>query len=117
MNLQQFSRPGWLIVLITVASTPIVLLLLGIMSEIFSLLWGHATPGVRDTTIENAVFWGGFYFALPCGVLDVFAGISALSGGWLRKRSAIPVIILGSIGALMGLMAWVYFYMVSSIVF
>jgi hypothetical protein len=80
---------------------------------------GRTDPitGITDTTVENAVLFGGLYFALPCGLLDIIVGIRAQSRSLLKRSFAITGIIIGALGIIIGLLAWALFIMVSSFVF
>jgi hypothetical protein len=117
MNSRQGSRPPWLSGVIIGASIPILLIVLGI---IFALGWTiHTDPvtGVTDTTVENIVFLGGLYAALPCGVAGVIAGAFSRTKGSGNKKLALAGIIIGVLGILLGLLAWGFFIMMSSFVF
>ena len=94
-----------------------MLIIIGI---IIALGWTiHTDPvtGITDTTVENAVFFGGLYLALPCGLLDVVVGIRAQSKGLLKKKITIAGIIIGTLGIIMGLLSWAFMIMMSSFVF
>jgi hypothetical protein len=93
------------------------LILLGIIAMFGGA--GHTDPvtGNTDTTVENAILFLGLYFALPCGLLDLVAGIRAQSRRSLKKRFTITGIILGILGILFGILSWALFIMVSSFVF
>jgi len=80
---------------------------------------GRTDPvtGITDTTVENAVLFGGLYFALPCGLLDVIVGIRAQSRNLLKRRFTLSGIIIGILGIIIGLLSWALFIMVSSFVF
>ncbi|MCX6082995.1 MAG: hypothetical protein NTW32_25990 [Chloroflexi bacterium] len=117
MSIKQVSKIKWLAGIIVGSSISIVLIVIGI---IIALVWTiHPDPvtGITDTTVENAVFFGGLYFALPFGLLSVGAGIYARSKGMLNKLFTTTGIIVGFIGALIGLLCWIWFMMVSSFVF
>ena len=71
----------------------------------------------NDTTMENAVFFGGLYLAVPFGLLNIIVGSNALSKGLVKKKVAITGIVIGVLGILIGILSWVWFYMVSLIEF
>ena len=91
------------------------------MVGIIAILGGAGSTdpvtGITDTTVENAVLFGGLYFALPCGLLGLVVGIRAQSRSLLKKGFAITGIIIGALGILIGLLSWSLFIMISSFVF
>ncbi len=85
MSSKQASTIKWLALIIIGSSIPILVIVIGI---IIALVWTiHPDPltGIVDTTVENAAFFGGLYFALPCGLLSGVSGIYARSKGLLNK--------------------------------
>lgn len=86
-----------------------MLIVIGIIKAAMS-----ETHGIVDTTTEQAVFFGGLYLALPCGLLSIIAGINALSKGLMEKKAAITGIIIGVISVFMGLISWIWFFMISA---
>jgi len=121
VNTEQASKTNWSTGVIIGSSIPITLIVIGIIIKLLAF----ATPSLQqlplmdpnDTTIENAVLFGGLFLALPCGLLNSIVGSYALSKGLMKKKVAITGIIIGVLGILMGLLAWVSFYMVSLIEF
>ena len=103
------------------SSMPVILIIAGILIKLLAFvvrpLQQLQLLHENNTTIENAVLFGSLYFALPCGLLNVVVGIFALSRGWLKKVATITGIIVGGIGIILGILAWIYFFMVSSFVF
>jgi len=91
------------------------MIIMGIISELVKA--SQPYTGIVDTTNENAVFFGGLFLAIPCGLLDIFAGNFALSKSLTNRKIAVTAIIIGIIGLLLGTLAWVLFHMVTSIVF
>jgi hypothetical protein len=91
------------------SSIPITLIVIGIIKA-----WLSETHGIVDATTEQAVFFGGLYFALPCGLLSVIVGMKALSKGLVNKKVAIPGIIIGVLSIVIGLISWVWFFMISA---
>jgi hypothetical protein len=117
VSVKQAPKINWLIGIIIGSSISIALIVIGI---IIALVWTiHPDPvtGITDITVENAVFFGGLYFALPCGLLSITAGIYARSNSLLNKIFTTTGIIVGFIGILIGLLCWIWFIMVSSFVF
>jgi len=72
------------------------------------------TYGFVDATTEQAVFFGGLYLAIPCGLLNIIIGINARSKGLTKKWIAITGIIIGILSILIGLIAWAWYYMIWS---
>jgi len=70
--------------------------------------------GIVDATTEQAVFFGGLYLAIPCGLLNIIVCIKALSKGLIKKWGAITGIIIGIFSILIGLISWVWYYMIWS---
>jgi len=121
INTKQASKTNWLVWVIIGSSIPITFL---VMATLIKLL-ASAIPSlqqlplmdINDTTIENAIFFGGLYLALPCGLLNIIAGIFAQSRSLVKKKVAITGIIIGVFGILIGILAWAWFYAISQIVF
>jgi hypothetical protein len=109
--MKQASNSKWLSIL-TISSIPIALLLIGIVIELISALQPPPPDGVYDVTIEYLVFRGGLIFALPCGVLNIIVGIFALSKDLVKKSVAISGLVIGILGFLIGLIAWVWYSMI-----
>jgi hypothetical protein len=117
VRIKQASKTNWLAGIFISSSIPVVLIVKGI---IIALIWTiHPDPatGITDTTVENTVFFGGLYLALPCGLLSVVVGIYARSKGLLKKGFVTTGIIIGILGILIGLLAWSWYIMVSSFTF
>jgi hypothetical protein len=117
MRIKQASKTNWLAGVIIGSSIPVVLIVIGI---IIVLVWTiHPDPvtGITDTTVENTVFFSSLYFAPPCGLLCVIAVIYARSKGLLKNVFVATGIIIGMLGILIGLLAWSWFIMVSSLTF
>jgi hypothetical protein len=111
-----FKR-NWLAGIVILSSLLIILIVIGIT---IALMWTiHPDPmtGVTDTTVENVTFIGARYIALPCGILNVVAGIFTWSRGLLKKMFTTAGILIGVLAILIGLLAWAWFIMVSSLVF
>ena len=100
------NRSVWVII---GSSIPITLIVLGIIKALAS-----ETHGIVDATTEQAVFFGGLYLALPCGLLSMIVGINALSKGLVSKKVAITGIIFGVLSMVIGLISWVWFFMISA---
>ena len=115
MDTKQGSKINWPLVVIVGSSIPIVMIIMGIVSELAKGFQPYT--GIVDTTNENAILFLGLYFAIPCGLLDIFAGNFALSKGLVKKKVAVVGIIIGVLGLLLGILAWILFYMVTSFVF
>jgi hypothetical protein len=100
---------------------PVTLIIAGILIKLLAFavrpLQQLPLMHPNDTTIENAVLFGGLYLALPCGLLNVIVGILARSRGWLKKPVVITGISVGVIGILLGLLSWFFFMTVSSFEF
>jgi hypothetical protein len=109
MITEQASKTNWSIWVIIESSIPITLIVIGIIKALIS-----ETHGIVDTTTEQAVFFGGLYLALPCGLLSIIAGINALSKGSVNKKVAITGIIIGVLSIFIGLISWVWFFMISA---
>jgi len=73
--------------------------------------------GPEDTTLENAILLGGLYLALPCGLLNIVAGIFARTKDVMKKKFARAGIIIGILGICIGLVTWAFFIAVSSFEF
>jgi len=116
MDIQKASKERWTAGIIIGASTPVILMITGILMRVL----GSAIPPIQylplmspnDTTIENLVFIGGLYLALPCGLLTIIAVIFARPKGLLTQKLAITGIMLGALGILSGLLMWLYYYMI-----
>ena len=115
MNTKHPSPPLWPSVTLVLASIPIVMTLLAFIQAVISEV--TTTNGVYDVTYERAAFFGGLYLAIPCGLIAIIAGASARSRGLINKKAAATGIVIGSLGLLLGLVAWVWFAMVSAFVF
>jgi hypothetical protein len=109
MTTEQASKTNRSVWVILGSSIPITLIVLGIIKALLS-----ETHGIVDATIERAVFFGGLYLALPCGLLSVIVGIKALSKGLVNKKIAIIGIIIGVLSIVIGLISWVWFFMISA---
>jgi hypothetical protein len=109
MTAKEASKTNWSVWVIVGSSIPITLIVIGIIKALMS-----ETRGIVDATTEQAVFFGGLYLALPCGLLSIIVGINALSKGWIRKWVAITGIIIGILSMLMGLISWAWYYMIWS---
>jgi len=100
------------------SSMPIILIIAGILIKLLAFavrpLQQLPLMHPNDTTIENAVLFGGLYLALPCGILNVIVGILARSRGRLKKSVVITGISVGVIGILLGLLSWIAFSMLPS---
>ena len=109
MNTKQVSITNWSARIIIGASIPFTLIIIGSIVALVS-----ETHGIVDATTEQAIFFGGLYLAIPCGLLNVFVGINILSKGLIKKWVAITGIIIGILSILIGLIAWVWYYMIWS---
>jgi len=109
MTTEQASKTNRSVWVIFGSSIPITLIVLGIIKALLS-----ETHGIVDTTTEQAVFFGGLYLALPCGLLSVIVGIKTLSKGLVNKKIAIIGIIIGVLSSVIGLISWVWFFMISA---
>jgi len=109
MTTEQASKTNRSVWVIFGSSIPITLIVLGIIKALLS-----ETHGIVDTTTEQAVFFGGLYLALPCGLLGVIVGIKTLSKGLVNKKIAIIGIIIGVLSSVIGLISWVWFFMISA---
>ena len=109
MNTEQTSTTNWSTGIIIGASIPITLIVIGIIIALVS-----ETHGIVDATTEQAVFFGGLYLALPCGLLSIIVGSKALSKGLVKKKVAITGIIIGVLSIFMGLLSWTWFFMISA---
>jgi hypothetical protein len=70
--------------------------------------------GIVDTTTEQIVFYVGLYLALPCGLLSIVAGIKALRKGSTKKAVAITGIVTGILNIFVGIISWIWFFMISA---
>jgi hypothetical protein len=113
----QSTKSNWSAGIIIASSLPIVLIMVGIIGMAAGAGRTDPVTGITDTTVENAVLFGGLYFALPCGLLNLVVGIRARSRSLLKKRFTITGIILGILGIIFGLLSWAFYIMVSSFVF
>lgn len=109
MTSKQASKTNWSLWVIIGSSIPITLIAIGIIKALMS-----ESHGIVDVSTEQAVFFGALYAALPCGILSIIAGIKALSKGLINKKVAITGIIIGALSILTGLVAWIWFFMVSA---
>jgi len=115
MDTKQESKIHWPTWVIIASSILILLIVIG-----FIIAWVSeitTQDGMYDITVENAVFWGGIYYALPCGLINIIVGNYARSKGLVQKKVAVIVTILGVLGILIGLLAWTFYIMISSFVF
>lgn len=99
---------------------PIVLMIIGVIIELGKWLSANLFPvqrGVVDTTIENLLFEGGLYFALPCGLLSLVMARYGRSKGQMNRWLARAGIALGAVGLLFGILTWAYFNLMSAFVF
>lgn len=119
MSIKQTPNTNWLTGIVVGASIPIILIVLGITIELASWVSAqiHFVRGPEDTTLENAILFGGLYFALPYGILSIVAGIFARSKDLIKKSIATMGIVIGVLGILIGILAWVLSIMLSSFVF
>jgi len=115
MNSNRSSAPLWPSVTLVLASIPIVMTLLAFIQAVISEV--TTTNGVYDVTYERAAFFGGLYLAIPCGLIAIIVGGRARSRGWVNNKTAIAAMILGGVGVFLGLVAWVWFAMISAFVF
>ncbi len=106
MRISKINWPVWIIV---GSSLPIALILIGVIK-----VWMSESQGIVDTTTEKAVFFGVLYAAPPCGLLSIMTGIKIMSKGSVNKKAAVAGIILGVLSALMGLISWIWFFMISA---
>jgi hypothetical protein len=109
MTAKEASKSNWSVWVIIGSSIPITLMVIGIIKALLS-----ESHGIVDVTTEQAVFFGGLYLALPSGLLNIIVGINALSKGLVRKKVAITGIIIGVLGIFMGLISWIWFFMISA---
>ena len=114
---RQDAKQHWSSGVIIASSIPILLIILGIVIALGWTIRTDPVTGVIDTTVENAVFFGGLYAALPCGVAGAITGAFARSKGLASKQLTLTGIIIGVLGILLGLLAWGFFIMMSSFVF
>lgn len=119
MQTQQPLKTGWPAGVLILCSLPILLIAMGIIALLASwmLAGSDVIDGVVDTTLENALLFGGLYFALPCGLINILLAIFARSRGWLDRKLAATGILIGVLGLIFGILAWASFFIVSSIVF
>ena len=109
MTTEQVSKTNQLIVLIIGLSIPIIVIVIAIIKTL--MLESH---GIVDTTTVQAAFFGGLCLALPCGIPSVSIGIKALSKGLISKKVAVTGIIVGTFSILIGLISWIWFFMISA---
>ncbi|MFT3891029.1 MAG: hypothetical protein QM730_05295 [Anaerolineales bacterium] len=117
MDAKQNSKSNWSGGVLIAASIPILLIIVGIIAMLGGAGRTDPVTGVTDTTVENAVFFGGLYLAVPLGLLDVIVGSWARSRNVLKKKFTLLGISIGAVGILLGLLAWAFFIMMSSFVF
>jgi hypothetical protein len=115
MDTKQSSTTKWPVELLIVSSIPILLMIIGIILAVVSEL--TARNGVYDVTAEHFVFMAGLYAAIPCGLIAIIAANAARSKGLVNKGVAVGGILLGVLSLLFGLVAWVWFSMISAFVF
>jgi hypothetical protein len=115
MNTKQTSQMNWPAGMIIASSIPILATIINIILAWISEITTH--NGIYDVTAEQAALFSGLYLALPCGLLNIIVASYARAKGLLKKKIAIPGIIIGVVGILLGLFAWALFYMISSFVF
>jgi len=105
MTSKQSSHPDWPVLFTIVSSALLLLMLLGII-KVF-ILDSH---GIVDTTTEQALFFGGLFLALPCGLLSLISAIKAR----LKRAANIVGIVTGILCISIGLLAWAWFFMISA---
>ena len=115
MDTAQVSKTNWSLGMMIGSSIMIILIIVGILIKLAKAF--QPFTGIVDTTNENAVFFGGLFLAIPCGLMDILAGNFALSKGLVKKNVAVFAMIIGGLGLVLGILAWVLFYMFTSIVF
>ena len=67
--------------------------------------------------LENTLLFGGLYFALPCGLLNIIVGIFAQTKGLVKKKVSVTGIVIGVLGILFGSLSWALVIALSQIVF
>lgn len=104
---------------IIASSIPLALMVTGILVELLDWATYSLRPptGIEDTTLENALFFLGRFFALPCGLINVIVAPSARSKGHLEKKAAVTATVLGVVGIILGGLVWILYIMISSFVF
>lgn len=115
MTTSRPDKPSWPSVILFAGSIPILSILLAAILAYISEV--TAQNGVYDVTYERAAFFGGLYLAIPCGLIAIIAGARARSKGWVGKKAAAIGIVIGSLGLLLGLVAWVWYAAISSFTF
>lgn len=117
--LNEKAQPNWPVGVITAASIPIIWMAAGLLIELLTWATVNLRPrtGIEDTTLENALLFGGLYLALPCGLINLIVGPYARSKERVSRRVAAFAIITGLLGILFGVLAWGLFIMISSFEF
>lgn len=117
MNNGQNPGNNWALGILIASSIPILLILVGIIAMLGGAGRTDPVTGINNTTVENAVLFGGLYCAIPSGLSGVIVGVWAQARKLIEKRFAIAGIILGMLSILVGLLSWASFVVVSSFVF
>ncbi len=121
MDSEQTSKNSWLAGgALLLSSAPILLIILGIFSEAITLWRESLQPvrsGVVNVTIRLAVIQLGLYLAFPCGLVNLIFGNFAHAKGLIGRKALNVGKVIGILGLLFGLCAWILFAMVSAIEF
>jgi hypothetical protein len=103
---------------ILAADVPIAALILWILVQV-ATWWVQSAFRIYspvDTTLEQAIFWNARFLAWPCAIFSLIASISSLIQRRTRKI-AVASILLSVPGILLGLLAWIFFFAMSSFTF
>ena len=117
MNTDHNSKSNWSSGILIIASIPILLIIVGVILILGGAGRTDPVTGITDTTVENAVFFGGLYLAVPFGLVAVIVGSWARSKSLLKKWGTLLGIIAGVLSILCGLLSWAYYHIMSSFVF
>jgi hypothetical protein len=105
------NEQHWLVAAVIGSALLITLFIVGILRASIS-----EVQGVVDVFAEQAVYFGMRYIAPPLGVLSIIAGKIARAKGTASKQVALIAIAAGILQLCIGLVAWVYFFMIEAFV-
>ena len=105
------TKINWSNWIIIGSSITILLIITGIIRVLML-----DSRGILDTTTSHAVLFISRYIALPLGLLGLISGINDFKKGLVKKKIAITEILVGIPNIFIGLISWIYFFMILAFV-